>query len=288
MGAEAAVHAARLYLRDLDPSKAVLKLDFRNTFNSIRRDKMLGAVRENSPELYTFVFSAYSSPTSLYCGDKTIQSAEGVQQGDPLGPLLFCLCIHRMCSRLESELSLFYLDDGTLGGNVDNLTHDLEVVEREGAEIGIMEKSEIICANPNTTDSILVSPRGSQVVEPTKATLLETSIGDVYSISDVLTMKIGILKRMGDRLEQLSAQDAMLLVRHSFGLPKLLYNLRTSPCFLSLVFEFGVKCSLHLLPFLPQLLPPPTLSTTSSRLVYADLHFSMWRMPKSGGVEAVI
>ena len=240
MGAEAAVHAARLYLRDLDPSKAVLKLDFRNAFNSIRRDKMLGAVREHAPELYPFVFSAYSSPSSLYWGDKTIQSAEGVQQGDPLGPLLFCLCIHRMCSRLESELSLFYLDDGTLGGNVDNLTHDLEVVEREGAEIGLrlnMEKSEIICANPNTTDSILSSLRGAQVVEPTKATLLGSSIGDVHSISDVLTMKIGMLKRMGDRLEQLSAQDAILLVRHSFALPKLLYNLRTSPCFLSPVLQ---------------------------------------------------
>ena len=100
-----------------------------------------------------------------------------------------------------------------------------------------MEKSEIICANPNTTDSILSSLRGAQVVEPTKATLLGSSIGDVHSISDVLTMKIGMLKRMGDRLEQLSAQDAILLVRHSFALPKLLYNLRTSPCFLSPVLQ---------------------------------------------------
>ena len=100
-----------------------------------------------------------------------------------------------------------------------------------------MEKSEIICANPNTTDSILSSLRGAQVVEPTKATLLGSSIGDVHSISDVFTMKIGMLKRMGDRLEQLSAQDAILLVRHSFALPKFLYNLRTSPCFLSPVLQ---------------------------------------------------
>ena len=123
---------------------------------------------------------------------------------------------------------------------MDNLTHDLEVVEREGAEIGLrlhMDKSEIICANPNTTDSILSSLRGAQVVEPTKATLLGSSIGDVHSISDVLTMENGMLKRMGDRLEQLSAQDAILLVRHSFALPKLLYNLRTSPCILSPVLQ---------------------------------------------------
>ena len=35
-GAEAAVHAARLYLRDIEPRKAVLKLDFKNAFNTIR------------------------------------------------------------------------------------------------------------------------------------------------------------------------------------------------------------------------------------------------------------
>ena len=206
---------------------------------------------------------------------------------------------------------------------MDNLTHDLEVVEREGAEIGLrlnMEKSEIICANPNTTDSILSSLRGAQVVEPTKATLLGSSIGDVHSISDVLTMKIGMLKRMGDRLEQLSAQDAILLVRHSFALPKLLYNLRTSPCFLSPVLQeydkllqaiMGRITNIHYDPAwaqatLPvkmgglgirsavQLAPSAFLASAaaSSDLVHhiipPRLHFSTWRMPKSGGVEAVI
>ena len=40
-GAEAAVHAARLYINNLGSNKAVLKLDFINAFNSICRDKML-------------------------------------------------------------------------------------------------------------------------------------------------------------------------------------------------------------------------------------------------------
>ena len=67
----------------------------------------------------------------------TIHSVEGVQQGDPLGPLLFCLSIQHIVTQLESKLALFYLDDGTLGGNVDNLKQDLEVVEQEGAKIGL-------------------------------------------------------------------------------------------------------------------------------------------------------
>ena len=124
-GTEAAVHAARLYLRDIEPSKAVLKLDFKNAFNTIRRDKMLEAVQKLAPGLFSFVHSAYSSPSTLFWADNTLQSAEGVQQGDPLGPLLFCLTIHELGSQLESELCLFYLDDGTLGGSVESIKHDL-------------------------------------------------------------------------------------------------------------------------------------------------------------------
>ena len=162
-GAEAAVHAARLFLGELNPVKAVLKLDFSNAFNTIRRDKMLGAVSEHV-ELYPFVHSAYYAPSSLFWGENTIQSAEGIQQGDPLGPLLFCLSIHRMCTLLELEFSLFYLDDVTLGGSRDDLMHDLEVVEQKGAEVGLRlnkGKSEIICASPDTSDSLLPSLPGA-------------------------------------------------------------------------------------------------------------------------------
>ena len=93
-GAEAAVHTPRLYLSEADHDSVMVKLDFKNAFNSIRRDKMLEAVQKFIPELASFVHSAYSSPSSLFWEDKIIQSAEGVQQGDPLGPLLFFLTIH--------------------------------------------------------------------------------------------------------------------------------------------------------------------------------------------------
>jgi len=185
-------------------------------------------------------FSPLSTQHTIlhFWGDKIIQSAEGVQQGNPLGPLLFCLGTHQMCTQLESEVSLFCLDNGTLGGNVDDLMHDLNVVEWEGAEIGLQlngEKSEIVCAHPDTVNSILPSLQGAQVVEPSMASLLDI-IGDVLSMSDVLRSKTNMLKKMGDRLKKLSAHDAILLLKRSFALPKLLYNLRTSPCFSPLFY----------------------------------------------------
>ena len=63
--------------------------------------------------------------------------------------------------------------------------------------------------------------------------MLGSPVGDIDCISAVLEEKIGMLKTMGERLKYLFSHDAILLLRHSFAIPKLLYNLRTSPCFLS-------------------------------------------------------
>ena len=54
-GCEAVVHAVRMYLHQLSPANAILKLDFSNAFNSIRRDTMLKAVGDLAPELLRFV-----------------------------------------------------------------------------------------------------------------------------------------------------------------------------------------------------------------------------------------
>ena len=59
---------------------------------------MLEAVQSLCPILYPFVHSAYASTSELQWGERT------VQQGDPLGPLLFCLTLHQHCQLLRSEL----------------------------------------------------------------------------------------------------------------------------------------------------------------------------------------
>lgn len=136
-GAKAAVHAAKQYLHSLSTNQVLLKLVFRNAFNSVHRDKMLEAVPVWAPQLFTFVHSAYFSPSSLLWGDRILESAEGVQQGDPLGPLLFCLSVHQLSSQLRSELCLFYLDEVTHEGNLEDVRYDVEVVEREAADLGL-------------------------------------------------------------------------------------------------------------------------------------------------------
>ncbi len=85
-GAEAAAHAVRCFLSNLSPNEVFVKLDFTNAFNSIRRDCVLEAVARFVPELMAFVSSAYAETSVLSFGEFLVESAEGVQQGDPLGP----------------------------------------------------------------------------------------------------------------------------------------------------------------------------------------------------------
>ena len=68
-GIEAAIHASRVYLNALPSDKALVKVDFRNAFNSIRRDKILGAVEDHIPELLPYVQSAYASSSVLMWND---------------------------------------------------------------------------------------------------------------------------------------------------------------------------------------------------------------------------
>ena len=114
LGCEAVVHSARQYLKHLPSDHVMLKLI---SLMRIRRDKMLQAAHLHIPEIFPFIFSCYSTPSLLLLGDTSILLAEGVQQGDPLGPLLFCLVIHPLVLRLKSEFKVFYLDDGTIGGS---------------------------------------------------------------------------------------------------------------------------------------------------------------------------
>ena len=97
----------------------MMKLDFVNAFNSISRDEILRVINEELPELYPFVSTCYSSTTHLIFGDFVIDSDEGAQQGDPLGPLLFCTAMLKLAKMLKTELNLWYMDDGTPGGDAD-------------------------------------------------------------------------------------------------------------------------------------------------------------------------
>src|SRR5664279_3829707 len=118
-----------------------------DAFNTLRRDAMLSAVFDTIPELYRFCHLAYSNSSFLKFGPHTLLSEEGPQQGDPLGPLLFCITVHPLLSSLVSNLVLGFLDDFTVGGSVTSVSKDIDLIATESARLGLhlnVEKCELI------------------------------------------------------------------------------------------------------------------------------------------------
>ena len=238
-GIEAAVHASRIYLNHLPPHQAMVKVDFKNAFNSLRRDKMLRAVKDHIPDLLPFVHSAYSSPSILLWNDVQVSSAEGIQQGDPLGPMLFCLGIHNLVSSLSSEFTVFYLDDGTIGGSFEDIESDLLKIENQGKALGLflnVDKSEVLSHSESSVSPVLSAFPGLQYVHASHAILLGSPLGK-EALQACIEEQCRQLKVMGERLCHLQMHDAITILRHSLSIPKLLHILRTSPAFLSPLLE---------------------------------------------------
>ena len=70
-------------------------------------------------------------------------------------------------------------------------------------------------------------------VHPNDASLLGSPIGDLSSINRAIEEKLDILKIIGQRLSKFSTHDALVLLKHAFAIPKILYILRTAPSFIS-------------------------------------------------------
>jgi len=147
-----------MYVQRMDESRAFVKLDFKNAFNSVQRAAVLEAVAEHRPDILAFTESAYGSPSQLWVGDdRIIASAEGVQQGDPLGPLLFCLALDKPLKEARCEFTSGYLDDVALGDTVSNLIGRVLCLETAAEKIGLKlnhSKCEVFGLSPSARDQM--------------------------------------------------------------------------------------------------------------------------------------
>lgn len=232
-GCEAAAHAARAYISSLTEDQAVVKLDFKNAFNSVKREAILTAVQEHCPSILPFVSAGYSKDSTLLFGKHEVTSAEGIQQGDPLAPFLFCIAVREITTRLSSELNIWFLDDGTLAGTQDSLLEDLQLVKTRGESMGLVlspSKCEIIASSEVIIRAVKSVLPEASVVKPTDSTLLGAPLGH-NAIAAVLDEKFRDLKRMEERIGDLDSHDALYLLTKCLTLPRLTYFLRCAPTF---------------------------------------------------------
>ena len=94
--------------------------------------------------------------------------------------MLFCLGINNLVSSLFSEFRAFYLDDGTIGGSLENIQADLCRIEVQGKALGLhlnVDKTEVVSHGESAVGSLLSAFPGLQYVHAAHATVLGSPLG---------------------------------------------------------------------------------------------------------------
>lgn len=242
-GCEAGVHAARHFVNyPHENIKVMVKLDFRNAYNEIERHPMLMATKDKCPEIFPFMYQCYAQPTWLSFGDFGILSQRGCQQGDPCGSAIFCIGIHDMVLSLDSEFNIWYIDDGSIGGDPDTVLTDLQTIMTKSAEIGLQlnfSKCELkVIGVHSDEDRAQIMERFSEIapgiVERREDIELLGSPLTIMGIRSAIHRKLEKLKTMVSRMDKLNAHHSYCLLRSSLSIPQLNYLLRTTPCWKAL------------------------------------------------------
>ena len=248
-GAERIVHSMQHSLTDRTVRRAALKVDISNAFNSCDRALMLRKLYA-TPELsslYRIADLAYSAPSTLLlqrCDGQSIQSSNGVRQGNPLACLLFCLYMRELYAELAAEA------DVTLYGFVDDLHivgTPAEVVKALTALQRLLPGVSLRC---NTAKSCLAYFHDDSAPLPASLlrTLAEQDIAIQHDWMEVMGAAVGRdAEAVKQGLDCLAARDSgseaffrrlqspgllvhsALLVLRQCAVPKLNFLLRCSP-----------------------------------------------------------
>jgi ubiquitin len=249
-GTERVIHKTRQTFRRhaMDADFVVFKVDMTNAFNQVSRAAFLERINADFPKLSRWLHWCYRRASDLTFGDFTLSSAEGTQQGDPLGPLIFAAGLHPLVLRIAQEcpdlaLNLWYLDDGVLCGRREDVLRAVSILRDEGPQLGVhinLGKCEVHshpagkeCARRFQAQAGLkgMTIPDKQIFTGGNMYLLGSPIGSAEFSGSFLERECAAPARKAlEALRKLQdPQVAYTLLKNCTGFCKLVYALRTTP-----------------------------------------------------------
>ncbi|CAE8581495.1 unnamed protein product [Polarella glacialis] len=241
-GVDAAIHSCRAWPQREHGilNKGMAQPGFGNAFNCIDQNAALQQVRLHFPELAHWAQWCYAEHYDVLFGTHTLRSAAGIQQGDPLGPLIFSAAIQPLTAELKQlsvnnkklDLTTFYLDDGFFAGDLEVVAAALALVQNRSAEIGLslnLGKCELMHTATLTEglpaldpDALLRNPGNntSKVALAGNFELLGAAIGDrshceQYAASKVANSAANALKDFDSALRTTVCSTTGLLLTNN-------------------------------------------------------------------------
>ena len=244
-GAEKAVHAVRAWAQRHAGSatKALVKLDFTNAFNCISREAVLQQACTDFPALARWSVWCYRQPTRLQFGERALDSSSGVQQGDPLGPLLFSAALQPLAADLRSsslDIAVHFLDDGVLAGELADVASALARVQRRAAAIGLtlnLGTCEVVVLGPVPSAALAASfpaellqrsDGSSRVLHDFE--FLGAAVGSDSYVHNHTEARVARAAELLDAIAELEdPQVAMRLLRACAGYARVVHSMRCNP-----------------------------------------------------------
>ena len=237
-GCEIAIHTVRSVIdsKGDDSKTCLLKVDFKNAFNLISRQIVIDQVTKHLPGILRWTLCSLKPESHLRVNDKIILSSTGVQQGDPLGPLLFSIALKGLTDSLAShapllDLALFYLDDGVLVGPIEAVSEALEYLRQESEKFGLrlnLSKCEVWW--PSTYSDLTIFPSAVARVDTSGIEFLGAGIGTPEFVDHLVKSRVEKATILHELIPQMDdPQCELALLRTCAGVCKVTHALRTSP-----------------------------------------------------------
>nr|GEU63514.1 hypothetical protein [Tanacetum cinerariifolium] len=194
----------------------------------------------------------------LYIGDTHIWFATGVQQDDPLGPLLFALILHPLLHKIKDNCKLllhaWYLDDETVIGDSEEVAKVIDIIKVSGPGLGLelnIKKTEIFwpsCNDMKLREGLFPV----NIRRPSSGVKLLGGVvsRDTYFINGLAMRRTANAVDLISLLLQLhEPQSELLLLRSCMGIVKLFFGLKTcKPVHMeeaALFFDKGLRGSIE-------------------------------------------